>query len=601
MPVVARHTLPHQLEDWASQKSDVPALFAQLDSGYRPISWAEYWRLARSFAKAIIAHGHQPGEAVAIMGNNRYEWVIAELGTMAAGGVPAPIYPTSTPEQIAHILQNSGAKIAVADQEAHVERLVGFVKEGAALTHVLRMSAGTTDGPVVAFDDFVATGNDGDDAALDARLAGLGPTDTGLFIYTSGTTGVSKGAELTHEGLVAMGQMLEDATPSLKDFDTKTISYLPLSHIAEQVFTNFVHLRRGGEVYFCDDLTKIKDALTAVRPTIFVGVPRVWEKFEAALRAKLGAATGVKAKLASWAMETELRSFSESVRRDADVGGLSRSLANKLVVSKVKTALGLDRLVIAASGAAPISRSTLEFFASLGIPILEGYGMTETTGLLTASPYPRPKFGSVGRALPGIELRIADDSEIVARGKNMAKGYFKMPEKTAELIDEDGWLHTGDLGRLDEDGFLFITGRKKDLLITAGGKNVAPSEMEGHLSQIPGVGQAVVVGDRQPYLVALLALDPDALEMLCNAAGVPVAEIPKLAADPKVRSFVEGEIEKTCNAKVARYQTIKKFEILPAPFSVDTGEMTPSLKVKRNVVNEKYADIVERMYAKATG
>ncbi|MEQ8279674.1 MAG: long-chain fatty acid--CoA ligase [Deltaproteobacteria bacterium] len=591
-----RHTLPHQLEDWANQKGAANALFAQEPSGYRPITWADYWRLAREFAKAIIKNGHQVGDAVAIMGNNRYEWVIAELGTMTAGGIPAPIYPTSTPDQIKHILANSGARFVVAELDEHIERILPHAN-GGPVEHVIRMTKGDTSGPVVHFDDFVASGRDGDDAALDARLAGIGPQDTGLFIYTSGTTGVSKGAELTHEGLVAMGQMLEDALPDITAFDIKTVSYLPLSHIAEQIFTNFVHLLRGGEVYFCDDLKKVKDALAVVRPTIFVGVPRVWEKFEAALRARFAEATGVKAKLAGWALKTELESFQRTIETGNEVSSFSRNMANKLVISKVKAALGLDRLRIAASGAAPISRGTLDFFASIGIPIHEGYGMTETTGLLTAAPFGRPRFGSVGKVLPGIDLKIADDGEIIARGKNMTKGYFKMPEKTAELLDEDGWLHTGDLGRLDEDGFVHITGRKKDLIITAGGKNVAPSEMEQHLSQIPGVGQAVVVGDRKPYLVALLALDPEALAPLCEAAGVAVTDIATLAKDDKVRAFIEKQIESVCNAKVARYQTIKKFEVLPQPFSVETGEMTPSLKVKRNVVNARYEGVVEQLYA----
>lgn len=595
-----RHTLVHQLADWAERQPSRPALYGRGAGGrYEPISWAEYWARAAAFARALLASGHQPGDAVAIMGNNRPEWVIAQLGTMAAGGVPAPIYPTSTSDQIAHIFKNSGAKIAVADQPDHVERLLDCDRRGLiGLQTLVRMTSGPTEGKLTSFESFLAKGSGAAQAeTLAARMRGLGPNDTGLFIYTSGTTGLAKGAELTHQNLVSMGRMLEQNYPVLHEFSFKSVSYLPLSHVAEQIFTNFMHLARGGEVYFCDDLGKIKDALLEARPTLFVGVPRVWEKFEAALRARFAEATGLKGGLAEWARRTELRSFEQQAAHGGRVGGVARRLAEKLVVSKVKTALGLDNLEMAASGAAPIARTTLDFFASLGIPIHEGYGMTETTGLVTASPYLRQRFGSVGKALPGVELRIAEDGEILARGENTTKGYFKMPEQTAELYDQEGWLHTGDLGRVDPDGFLWITGRKKDLLITAGGKNVAPSEMEQHLIAIPGVGQVVVVGDRKPYLGALFALDPEALPQLCHAAGVEPAPIELVARNEAVRAYIGRQIETLCNQKVARYQTIKKFELLPQPFSVETGEMTPSLKVKRNVVNEKYADLIESMYA----
>ncbi len=595
-----RHSLVHQLADWAERQSGAPAMHGRDASGrYRAISWGEYWQRARAFAKALIASGHQVGDAVAIMGNNRPEWVIAQLGTMAAGGIPAPIYPTSTPDQIAHIFANSGAKVAVCDQSEHLERVMECQVQGRVqLQTLVRMSEGSAEGKVTTFADFLATGESkGSDEMVAACMKALGPNDTGLLIYTSGTTGVAKGAQLTHNGMVTMGRMLEANYPVLHDFQFRVVSYLPLSHIAEQIFTNFMHLARGGEVYFCDDMSKIKEALLLARPTLFVGVPRVWEKFEAALRVRFAETSGVKAKLASWARTTELSCFEKQVNENEDVDTLPRRIARKLVVSKVKAALGLDNLEMAASGAAPISRSTLDFFASLGIPIHEGYGMTETTGLLTVSPYLRQRFGAVGKTLPGVELKIAEDGEIIARGENMTKGYLKMPEQTAELFDSEGWLHTGDLGRLDEEGFLWITGRKKDLLITAGGKNVAPSEMEQYLVAIPGVAQVVVVGDRKPYLAALMALDPEGLPQLCAAAGVEVASIEELAKNPKVRAYIEREIETLCNKKVARYQTVKKFELLPKPFSVETGEMTPSLKVKRNFVNDKYAALIESMYA----
>ncbi|MHC4830831.1 MAG: AMP-dependent synthetase/ligase, partial [Planctomycetota bacterium] len=315
----------------------------------------------------------------------------------------------------------------------------------------------------------------------------------------------------------------------------------------------------------------------------------------------LAEATGIKSKLAGWAMRTELACHRESVRTGKPVNTFSRRLANKLVLSKIRAKLGLDELKLAVTGAAPIAVATLDFFASLGVVIHEGYGMTETSGIATLSEYGRPVAGSVGRAIHGVEIKIADDGEIQLRGRSMVKGYYKLAEKTAELWSEDGWMCTGDLGSVDENGLLRITGRKKDILITAGAKNIAPAEMEAHLMTITGVGQAVVVGDRKPYLCALLVLDPEALPDLREKLSLPAdTSLKDVAESDKVREFFEKQIETECNAKVARYQTIKKFEVLPAEFSVDGGELTPTLKVKRNVVNEKYAATIEAMYERET-
>ncbi|MGB5193115.1 MAG: AMP-binding protein, partial [Polyangiales bacterium] len=412
-----------------------------------------------------------------------------------------------------------------------------------------------------------------------------------------GTTGLPKGAMLTHRGIELIANAVTTVFPFLKEHEPRSVSYLPLCHAAEQGITNFAGLATHGQVFFCADLTQIKDYLIEVHPTIFLAVPRVWEKFESALRGKLAEATGLKATLAKWARETELEAFRKEMATGRPVKSLSRSLANKLVISKIKEALGLDALQVALSGAAPISVSTLEFFASIGLPIHEGYGMTETTAFASVQPFGRPRFGTIGKPLPGVEVKIAADGEIMLKGANMVKGYHRLPDKTAELYDDDAWMHTGDLGMIDEDGFIAITGRKKDLIITAGGKNVAPAEMEGYLQSIPGVGQAVVVGDRQPYLSALIVLDPEALPELEVAAQISgLTDVAAAARNPDVKAYIERRMQEVCNAKVARYQTIKKIQVLPTTFSVDGGELTPTLKVKRNVVGEKYAKEIAAFY-----
>ncbi len=590
-----------EIERWAKAQPDEPALHDRKKAGgWEVTTWAEYLAKVRAVGKGLMALGHEPQEAVAIVGNNRSDWVICQHGINAARGIPAPLYTTLLAEQMEFIVDNCQARIAICDEPEQLEKYLAIKAGGKTrLEHIVTMDAIEHDDPsVISLARLIEKGEALRDAELDARLEATKDDDIALLIYTSGTTGLPKGAIYTHANMRATGESTLKVYEAVLSSDVRYISYLPLCHAAEQGVTNMVGLRVGARIFFCRDLKQIKDYLTDVHPTVFFAVPRVWEKFEAALRGRMAEARGVKAKLAQWALATELRGYEADIT-GRQGGGLSRRLADRLVISKIKGALGLDALRFAACGAAPISRSTLEFFASIGIVIHEGFGMTETTAFATLQPYMRPRLGTIGKAMPGVEAKIGEDGEILLKGPNMVSGYYRMPDKTAELYT-DGWMHTGDLGAIDDDGYLRITGRKKDLIITAGGKNVAPAEMEGYLQGIPGVGQAVVVGDRQPYLAALIVLDPEALPALAQAAGIDTPkDLPSAARSAEVRAFLQERIEKECNAKVARYQTIKKFEVLEAAFSVDGGELTPTLKVKRNVVNEKYASIIERLYAGA--
>jgi len=568
------------------------------DGDWVNTTWAEYWQSVRRVGKGLTTLGMQPGDCVAIVGANRRDWVICQHGINAAQGVPAPLYTTLLPEQMAYIVGNAQSKIVICDDQTQLDKYISIAKGESPIEHIVTMDdLGSSDPRVITLAALMEKGDSVSDADLDARLAAVKMDDVALLIYTSGTTGLPKGAMLTHEGIDLIAKAVAEVFPSLLQTKTRTVSYLPLCHAAEQGMTNFAGLMVEAETYYCSDLTLIKDYLVEVHPTIFLAVPRVWEKFEAALRGKLAESTGIKAKLASWARATELEAFKQEAATGRPVSSFARTLANKLVISKIKDALGLDQLQVALSGAAPISVSTLEFFASIGLPIHEGYGMTETTAFASVQPYGKLKFGTIGKPLPGVEAKIADDGEIMLKGINMVKGYLRLPEKTAELYDGEGWMHTGDLGALDDAGYISITGRKKDLIITAGGKNVAPAEMEGYLQSIPGVGQAVVVGDRQPYLSALIVLDPEALPELEVASQISgLSDVASAARNPEVTRFIEQEMEHVCNAKVARYQTIKKIQVLPTTFSVDGGELTPTLKVKRNIVNEKYASEIAAFY-----
>ncbi len=589
-------TLVHRIAAWASEHPDDAALHDRTEGGWSELTWADYWTAVRETAKGLIALGHQSGECVAIVGANRSEWVIAQFGIMAARGVPAPIYVTNTPEQMAYIVTHSRSRLAFVGDAELMGRFDQALSQG--LMELERVVMLDPDAEGMTLAQLRELGRQSDDAELDTRLAALTETEVALLIYTSGTTGVPKAVTLDHLGMRLCGEGLATHFPELKIHAQayRVVSYLPLCHVAEQVFTNFMHLTTGGKVYFCPDLTQLKDYLVAVRPTVFLGVPRVWEKFQAVLQSKLSATGGLKGKLTSWALQTELAAFKLECESGQAVNTLSRRIANRLVISKVKAALGLQDLRAAATGAAPIGLETLEFFASLGVVVYEGYGMSETTGIATCPRSGHPRFGTVGVALPGVEVRIAEDGEILMRGQTMTRAYLHMPEQTAELIDPQGWLHSGDLGSLDDDGNLRITGRKKDLLITAGGKNVAPIELESYIKSIVGVGQAIVVGDRQPYLCALVTLDPEAraeLEALLGVSG----DLTTLASDPRVSEYLLAQVEERCNKRVARYQTIKKVSVLPTEFSVETGELTPTMKLKRNVVSEKFAAEIAALYA----
>ena len=593
-------TMLSRIEGWAKTNPDDAAIHDRgPDGGWVTNTWAEYWESVRRVGKGLIALGLQPEDCVAVVGANRRDWVICQHGINAAQGIPAPLYTTLLPEQMAYIVGNAQSKIVVCDDETQLNKFLSITEAESPIEHIVTMDdLGSTDPRVITLDALMAKGDLISDSELEARLDAVKMDDVALLIYTSGTTGLPKGAMLTHRGIDLIANAVAEVFPSLIETKTRNVSYLPLCHAAEQGMTNFAGLITQAETYYCGDLSQIKDYLMEVHPTIFLAVPRVWEKFEAALRGKLAEATGIKAKLASWARRTELEAFKQEAATGRPVTSFSRNLANKLVISKIKDALGLDQLQVALSGAAPISVSTLEFFASIGLPIHEGYGMTETTAFASVQPYGKLRFGTIGKPLPGVEAKIADDGEIMLKGINMVKGYLRLPEKTAELYDDDDWMHTGDLGAIDDDGYISITGRKKDLIITAGGKNVAPAEMEGYLQAIPGVGQAVVVGDRQPYLSALIVLDPEALPELEVASQISgLSDVETAARNPEVKRYIEQEMQEVCNKKVARYQTIKKIQILPTVFSVDGGELTPTLKVKRNIVNEKYSSEISAFYA----
>ncbi len=586
---MAIDSIPHRLFALAKARPDAPAFHHKVDGRYRATTWAQYAAAVRKASKALIALGFERGATVSILGFNRPEWVLLDVAAMAAGGAVAGIYTTCSPEEVRYIVHHAESPVVLVENTQQWEKVRAELERLPLLRHVVTMAgAAPIDHPLVlSWDQFLAKGEDIADARLDERLDALEPAGLATLIYTSGTTGPPKGVMLSHHNLSWTATTAGGITDT--NADDVALSYLPLSHIAEQVFSVHGHITGGYQLYFAESMEKVPDNLKEVQPTLFFGVPRIWEKFQSAIATKLEQAPPARRFVASTAMRIG-RAYNAAKNEGRAPGPLlaaAHSVADKLVFSKVKQAVGLGRARHCVSGAAPIAPGVLDFFAGLDVVIYEVYGQSEDTGPTSITRVGNNKVGTVGPPIPGVEVRFADDGEILVRGPNVFLGYFKEPQASAETL-VDGWLCSGDLGKLDERGNLVITGRKKEIIITAGGKNITPKNIESALKEHPLIAEAVVVGDRRKYLTALLILDADAATRFTQERGG--------ATDgPGMHAEVERVVEQV-NSRFARVETVKKFHLLPQPFSIDTGELTPTLKVKRRVVYERYAREIDAMY-----
>jgi len=505
------------------------------------------------------------------------------------------IYTTNSPDLCHYVADHSDSAIAVVENS---EQLAKFESVRARLPKLKAIVVMRPDREcalsgenVYSWEQMLALADETPEEDLESRISGQSADDVCTLIYTSGTTGTPKAVMLTHDNLTfTASQVMTTIGAANQDVQ---ISYLPLSHIAEQIVNVHAPMFGGAEVWFAESLEKLGDNLREVRPTIMFAVPRVWEKIQAKMIEAGSKNPWIKKKVASWARGVGLQSSYAAQRGELAPG--TRVLAEKLVFSKVREKLGLDRCRFHATSAAPISRDTLEFFHSLGITLLEVYGMSECSGPATLSTATKFRIGSVGWVLPGGEIKIAEDGEICMRGRHIFKGYYKDPEATAAALDGEGWLHSGDIGELDELGFVKITDRKKDLIITAGGENVAPQLIEGMLKSIPIVSQAVVIGDRRKYLVALVALDETKLPGALRSSGSLAKSMEEASRCEQMQSWVMAQVEDK-NRELARAQTIKRIHILPAELSIEGGELTPTMKVKRRVVSDNYAKSIAALY-----
>ena len=594
---------PRQLLLTAQRLADRPAYFVRNDTGWEPTSWTQFAAKVQQAARALVALGIQPGQAVCVLGFNRPDWVVMDHAAMMVGAVVAGIYWTSAPSEVTYILEHSQCPLLLVEDARQLAKVTASQTPPASLRHTVMMSGAEPQAcselpsstfSQMGWEAFLALGTATHQAEVDRRLAAIGPADLGTLIYTSGTTGPAKAVMLSHHNLAWTARALAQAFES-NEHD-RLISYLPLAHVAEQVGTVHTPAHTGCAIYFAHSIESLGEHLKEVRPTVFFGVPRVWEKIQAGIQGKLNTATGVKAGLAKWALRTGRAWHAEGLanRKPGLLLTLQMRLARRLVHAKAHAALGLDQARLLITSAAPISPETLLFFSGLDLLLREVYGQSEVTGPTSLNLANATRIGSVGRPLAGVQVRIADDGEIMVAGDNVFAGYVGDADATEQAL-QDGWLHSGDLGRLDGDGYLYVNGRKKDLLITSGGKNISPANIEAELMNVALIEHAVVVGDGRHFLTALLTLKPDALAAFALKEGLPISGRLEHSALLAALQLAIDDI----NTRQARVATIRKFALLAEPLAIESGELTPTLKIRRNVVIERHRQLVDSLYASA--
>jgi len=597
--MTSRPTLLHHLFDHARHQHDAVALRYKAKGTWHDITWEGYKQRVLVAAAGLRALGLVPGDLVGILSTNRTEWLVGDLAALALGCHTVPIYPSSIGIQVQYILEHSGARAILAEDAGQLHKLMEIRDECPALEHIVLFEEADAAGHegVVSWRDLVKRGMDAGAAAwaeVEAVADAADPTKLATIVYTSGTTGPPKGAMISHRNMMAMAESLAAALEA-GDSDS-SLSFLPLSHIAERLQGEIMAIRVGYTVNMGEGLDHVAANLVETEPTILVCVPRLWEKYYSKITSGLQDAPDLRRKLFGWATDVgkamaHQRSLGQTPPATLKI---QYDVADRLVLGKVRKALGMARGRKFISGAAPLSADVGVFFSGLGISIQEVYGQTECVGVCTFNPADKPRFGTVGVAVQGQEIKIAEDGEIVIRGDNVFMGYFKQPEATAETV-VDGWLLTGDVGEFDADGYLKITDRKKDIIVTAGGKNVSPQNIENRLKQYPGISQVVVVGDKRKFLSALVTLDEEGLEELYERDERKLPPAEARADDDGIRALIQGYVDDT-NTFLASYETLKKFVVLPEDFTVESGELTPSLKVKRRVIQRTHEALIDSFY-----
>jgi long-chain acyl-CoA synthetase len=592
-------SLPAELLRHARERPADVALREKWRGRWRETSWAGYAQRTAHVALALAELGVGPGDRVAVQAENRPEWVLADLAVQGLGAVTVGIYPTSPAAEVEYLLEHSESVVLVAEDEEQLDKALAVRERLPALRHVVVIdprNVGALDDPMLlTWEDLEGRGAQaGGVDAWAQRVAALDPSAPAIIVYTSGTTGPPKGALISHANLLWAAARFREA------FDARpgdeVLSYLPLCHVAERLGSVINAVATGYVVNFGEGGESFAQDLRDVQPTIFLGVPRVWEKMLASVQIRMNDASALKrATYRTWTRRGERLARLRMQGRLGPAGRAEAALASATLFGPLREKLGLARVRTAISGAAPIAPQVLEFFWALGVGVREGYGQTENTAVCTYTPADDVRIGTVGRALPGVELRIAPDGEILTRSAGVFLGYLKDPEATAQTVDTDGWLHTGDVGELDEDGFLRITDRKKDIIITAGGKNISPSEIENRLKVSPYVREAMVIGDRRKYLIALVGIELDTVADWAGRRGVAFTTYADLSRRPEVRELVAGWVDEV-NGELAQVETIKRFALIDKELDHEDGELTATQKVKRAALEREFAEVVEGLY-----
>mgnify|MGYP000869486041 FL=1 len=592
---VQGRTLVHYLADTAREHADQPAYSdrhqAPEDQSWRTLTWAETRERALDVAAGLMAHGVRRGDTVAIMASNRIEHFLADMGAVHAAATPMSIYNTLSPEQVAYVAGHARPVAVVLESPDHRARWEKAMAEVDSITKVVMLGED--------WDALVAEGaayRAEHPGAVEERAAELTPDSPATILYTSGTTGNPKGVVLTHHNVLYEAMSTQEQA-GLTD-PQRAVSYLPLAHIAERVLGLYGPQIQGSHVHAIGDPAELLATLGEVRPTAFFGVPRVWEKIKTGLSAKLAADPDpanremVEKAMAAALAWVQAQEVGGTMTPEIEEGYRQ---AEEQILGLLKLLLGLDQVTWAGSAAAPMPLDVAQFMAGLGIKVFDVYGMTETCGAVTANGPSGFKLGTVGRANPGMEIKLAEDGEILVRGPVNTPGYHRQDDATRALIDEDGWVHTGDIGTLDEDGFFSVVDRKKELIITSAGKNIAPSNIESYLKESPIIGHAMAIGDARPYVVAVLTLDGEIAPVMAQQMGIEFTDLADLAQKPEILAMAQAAVD-AANERLSRPEQVKSFELLPVEWTAESEELTPTLKLKRRVVNQKYADVVDRLY-----
>jgi long-chain acyl-CoA synthetase len=592
-------TLPQQLRHWAQVRADAVAL-RQKDYGiWEPFTWAMYERAARHFGLGLVKLGLPDGGHCAIISENRKEWVFTQLGCGLVGAVTVGVYPTSPAAEVEYLLQASDASVVVCEDQEQLDKVLEVRERLPMLTHLVvidpRGLRHYRVDNLLSFEEASALGAAFEHErprTVEERLERQAMNDTALMIFTSGSTGRPRAAMISYGNIAAMAAGT-DAVYRCTPADS-TVSYLPLCHVAEQIYTVHLPLRCGSVVNFAESLRTVQADLREVAPTLFLGVPRIWEKLHASIEIKIRESGGLRRRLYDRALAATLPFADLPPEARSATQKLAHAFWHVVVLRALNNFIGLRKCRLALSGAAPIAPEMLRFFRALGVPIREGYGMTETAGVVTVQRSAASPLGTVGAAVPGVELRLADDGELLVRGASVFKGYYRNDAATREAIDADGWLHTGDVAVAVGDE-LRIVDRKKDIMITAGGKNITPSEIENALKFSAYIKEAIVVADRRPFVAALIQIDFETVGKWAEEQGLAYTHFRSLAEHYRVRELVQAEVDRV-NARFPQVQQVRKFHLLTKELDHDDGEVTATMKIKRSSIAQKHADAIEAMY-----